>query len=65
MRNSQDRSVVVRRAPVYKTVLGSRRYLVSVTSDTQRERAFVKQVPATQRPPQPAEEFRPRLYVLL
>lgn len=29
------------------------------------QRAFVKQVPATQRPPQPAEEFRPRLYVLL
>ena len=40
MRNSQERSVVVRRA-------------------------FVKQVPATQRPPQPEKEFRPRLYYFI
>ena len=44
-----ERRVVVRDRPIYKKVLGSRRYLATVfwslstaTSDTQRERAFVK-----------------------
>lgn len=44
-----EHRVVVRDRPIYKKVLGSRRYLATVfwslstaTSDTQRERAFVK-----------------------
>ena len=59
-----ERRVVVRDRPIYKKVLGSRRYLATVfwslstaASDRQRKRAFVKLVCLSQHP-QPESEFQ-------
>ena len=59
----QQPASVARDIQIYKKVLGSRRFLATVfwslstaTSDTQRERAFVKSVYASQHS-QPKEEF--------